>query len=120
MDSFGKCDQIRRKLLIWSHLPKKSLMETLIYCALTSFDYSCNSALFLHKIAYASNLAEYSFDLCFTTIASTKDCSIAALLDLIMFLGQSPLDNCPPPGQLPHGQLPRKTIRMIFWDFLTF
>ena len=24
-DFFSKCDQIRRKLLIWSHLPKKSL-----------------------------------------------------------------------------------------------
>ena len=24
---FSKCDQIPRKLQIWSHLPKKSLME---------------------------------------------------------------------------------------------
>ena len=24
---FSKCDQIRRKLQIWSHLQKKSLME---------------------------------------------------------------------------------------------
>ena len=27
---FGKSDQIRRKLLIWSHLLKKSLMENFI------------------------------------------------------------------------------------------
>ena len=27
-DFFSKCDQIRRKLQIWSHLLKKSLMET--------------------------------------------------------------------------------------------
>ena len=27
-DFFRKCDQIRRKLLIWPHLLKKSLMET--------------------------------------------------------------------------------------------
>ena len=33
-DFFRKCDQIRRKLRIWSHLPKKSLMENLIFCAL--------------------------------------------------------------------------------------
>ena len=29
-DFFGKCDQIHRKLWIWSHLLKKSLMENLL------------------------------------------------------------------------------------------
>ena len=29
---FSKCDQIRRKLWIWSHLLKKSLMENSIFC----------------------------------------------------------------------------------------
>ena len=32
-DFFSKCDQIRRKLRIWSHLLKKSLVEKLIFCA---------------------------------------------------------------------------------------
>ena len=32
-DFFSKCDQIRRKLQIWSHLQKKSLMENVIFCA---------------------------------------------------------------------------------------
>ena len=32
-DSFSKCDQIRRKLRMWSHLLKKSLMENFIFCA---------------------------------------------------------------------------------------
>ena len=32
-DLFSKCDQIRRKLWIWSHLLKKSLMENFIFCA---------------------------------------------------------------------------------------
>ena len=32
-DFFGKCDQIHRKLLIWSHLLKKSLMQNFIFCA---------------------------------------------------------------------------------------
>ena len=32
-DFFSKCDQIRRKLQIWSHLLNKSLMENLIFCA---------------------------------------------------------------------------------------
>ena len=31
-----KCDQIRRKLQIWSHLLKKSLMENFIFCALSA------------------------------------------------------------------------------------
>ena len=31
-DFFSKCDQIRWKLRIWSHLLKKSLMENLISC----------------------------------------------------------------------------------------
>ena len=31
-DFFSKCDQIRRKLRIWSHSMKKSLMENLIFC----------------------------------------------------------------------------------------
>ena len=34
-DFFRKCDQIGRKLRIWSHLPKKSLMENFIFCAVT-------------------------------------------------------------------------------------
>ena len=32
-DFFSKCDEIRRKLRIWSHLLKKSLIEKFIFCA---------------------------------------------------------------------------------------
>ena len=32
-DFFSRCDQIRWKLRIWSHLLKKSLMENFIFCA---------------------------------------------------------------------------------------
>ena len=38
MDFFSKCDQIRRKLGICSHLLKKSLMKNFIFCAV-SFRY---------------------------------------------------------------------------------
>ena len=31
-DFFSKCDQIHRKLRIWSHLLAKSLMENFIFC----------------------------------------------------------------------------------------
>ena len=35
-DFFSQCDQIRRKLPIWSHLLKKSLMENFIFlCSAT-------------------------------------------------------------------------------------
>ena len=37
-DFFNKCDQIRRKLLIWPHLLKNSLMENFFFCAVTNFD----------------------------------------------------------------------------------
>ena len=32
-DFFSKCDQIRKKLRIWSHLLKKSLMENFSFWA---------------------------------------------------------------------------------------
>ena len=44
-DSFSKCDQIRRKLRIWSHLLKKSLMENFIFCALLRFWVTINQLL---------------------------------------------------------------------------
>ena len=31
-DFSSKCDQIRRKVRIWSHLLKKSLMQNFIFC----------------------------------------------------------------------------------------
>ena len=34
-DFFGKCDQIRKEVRIWSHLPKKFLMESFIFYALS-------------------------------------------------------------------------------------
>ena len=33
MDLFSKCDQVRSFQGIWSRLPKKSLMENFIFCA---------------------------------------------------------------------------------------
>ena len=37
-DFFSKCDQIRRKLYIWSRLLKKSLMENFIFCVVKVFE----------------------------------------------------------------------------------
>ena len=38
-DFFSNCDQIHRKLRIWSHLLKKSLMEKFIFCAVSPVTY---------------------------------------------------------------------------------
>ena len=43
-DFFSTCDQIRKKLRIWSHLLKKSLMENFIFCAVLGPSiWSCSS-----------------------------------------------------------------------------
>ena len=39
-DFFSKSDQICRKLQIWSHLLKKSLMENIIFCAVKYLEQS--------------------------------------------------------------------------------
>ena len=38
-DFLSKCDQIRRKLKIWSHLLKKSLIENFIFCAVWLYQF---------------------------------------------------------------------------------
>ena len=45
-DFISKCDQIRRKLRVWSHLLKKSLMENCIFvwCSLKTTNISLNTA----------------------------------------------------------------------------
>ena len=44
-DFFNKCDQIRRKLRIWSHLLKKSLMENFIFFAVScAIFFNCQNA----------------------------------------------------------------------------
>ena len=42
-DFFSKCDQIRRKLRIWSHLLWKSLMENFVSWAVTDIFNECYS-----------------------------------------------------------------------------
>ena len=39
-DFFSKCDQVRSFRRIWSHLPKKSLIENFIFCAM-EFSMQC-------------------------------------------------------------------------------
>ena len=56
-DFFSKCDQIRRKLRIWSHLLKKSLMKNFIFCVVkrnvvNSF---LTNVSFLHTLKMSGN-----------------------------------------------------------------
>ena len=48
-DFFSKCDQMRRKLGIWSHLLKKSLMENLVLCSVRKESFISQSPL---KVRY--------------------------------------------------------------------
>ena len=55
-DFLSKCDQIRRKLRIWSHLLKKSLMETSFleqwwyvnFCFMLKLDFVSNKNFSFH------------------------------------------------------------------------
>ena len=56
-DFFSKCDQIRRKMRIWSHLLKKSLMENFIFCAMNSRESLVVLRMFLQN-SHCSKLGE--------------------------------------------------------------
>ena len=51
-DFFSKCDQIRRKLQIWSYLLKKSLMKILFFllCGYNSLGEKCPNREFFQKL----------------------------------------------------------------------
>ena len=63
-DFFSKCDQIRKKLRIWSNLLKKSLMENFIFCAVCAPDYATSLDWNSRQIEkeYLLNHAENFFD----------------------------------------------------------
>ena len=48
-DFFSKCDQIGRKLWIWSHLLNKSLMKDYIFCAVSVWIISCMNIRFVNN-----------------------------------------------------------------------
>ena len=51
-DFFSKCNQIRRKMRIWWHLLKKSLMENFIFCAVAS---TCAFSSFFKRLCWHWN-----------------------------------------------------------------
>ena len=55
-DFFSKCDQIRSKLRIWSHLPKKCLMENFTFCLMENFTI---------RLFYRSSHGDVTFKICY-------------------------------------------------------
>ena len=53
-DFISKCDQIPRKLQIWSHLQKQSFMKTLLFCAVNFSIISKEVAWLLPYLIYTS------------------------------------------------------------------
>ena len=80
-DFFGKCDQIRRKLWISSHLLKKSLMENFIFCAVKSHIHQ--SSFFLELKIELKAYAEPAYH-CFI---KKVDIFAAQSTGIIRFLG---------------------------------
>ena len=64
-DFVSKCDQIHRKLWIWSHLLTKSLMGNFIVCAVITFGFERTSKLFFWIRFYLSftTISEFGTDL---------------------------------------------------------
>ena len=93
-DFFSKCDQIRRKLRIWSHLLKKSLMENLIFCVfkhthfLSAWESQINRTGYRLKqcnnqdlyLSFASFLFPFCFPYCRCFLLSTLFCSPSPIL----------------------------------------
>ena len=58
MDFYSKCDQIRRKLRILSHLLKKFVMENFIFCAVFWLDMTSSLQM---RVFTLSREVEYFF-----------------------------------------------------------
>ena len=60
---FSKCNQIRRKLRIWSQLLKKSSMENLIFCAVFIPCYVRTTRAHLTGVCSVTSLDSHSCNL---------------------------------------------------------
>ena len=81
---FSNCDQIRRKLRIWSHLLKKSLMENFIFYAVQVL--SPMSLRFVKIVIYELPSIVLTLDVCrinanVSTLTSTLTHTVHLLVD---------------------------------------
>ena len=82
-DFFSKCDQIRRKMRIWSHLLKKSLMENLIFCAVKIEGLQLVT-LFKERLQYRCSLV--SFEKFFRTNVFAEQLRATAIVTIFLLL----------------------------------
>ena len=86
-DLFSKCDQIRRKLRIRSHLLKKSLMKNFIFCAVVditekdirSIKYCRKSLLFLNDEPWKKKNTASCFDVTMGSLDGAEMCELVGL-----------------------------------------
>ena len=80
-DFFSKCDQICKKLRIWSHLLKKSLMENFIFvqCQFTSCIQENDYSVFLNRPQNNYSYLKICFDVAQFTNRSTLVTALSAL-----------------------------------------
>ena len=82
-DFFSKCHQIRRKLRIWSHLLKKSVMENFIFCAVHDWWALLTKYVALCVTFFTPEIFINSRDIqnCLSKCCSAKDCDMAYLVN---------------------------------------
>ena len=76
-DFFSKCDHIRRKLRIWSHLLKKVLIKNLIFCAVlcSFFSFELCLILYVYAILFQHKQPLYYSALIFYRVESSNCCN---------------------------------------------
>ena len=79
-DFFSKCDQIRRKLWIWSHFMRKPLMENFIFCPVLLSIYSGQKAK-VSRTAVSDSVGLY----CTSPVSQTESISVVKIDNLIVF-----------------------------------
>ena len=78
-DFFSKCDQIRRKLRIWSHLLKKFLMENFVFLCcvnihvVTLYEWDFTILKLLNRKIKLSYIHKYNFFLALTDRLSSRN-----------------------------------------------
>ena len=89
-DLFSKCDQIRRKLRIWSHLLKKSLWENFIFCVVPQLkEYAQVLVIFIKKTcgrAHACNQVTTTIQILGISRLTNKTVKTLLPLNIISFM----------------------------------
>ena len=87
-DFFSKCDQIYKKLRIWSHLLKKSSMENFIFCAV--YNLPRNNKVWKFKSNYITYSYSVGYDSTFCGVLQAMTMSMSSeTLNLVIIGGKT-------------------------------